>query len=521
MVSLSTHLSARFSADAGISSRPGTVRLLVLAGLVFGGAHLLACASVDGRQDAVNLVAEDPRSALSIVGDHEIILEPGLPTELTVQYETSNLDGGSGSGAGRIGTVYFDIIGTTTSAFGAEGKGGTKTQTQTTAAGLARTMLLGSPTIGESFQVQVSAPGAQDVSYRVTIGYPELAGHYDLTTHLAINRALDGFWGGMMNTFSAISKGPMSWFFRDVLGTRPSGNVFIDIALNTVMSIVDSFLEPFIPEVIHQAGEVADRFTNAIATLKVDSTFEVVRDAESKLSVKPYVGNHTFRAIHTNVDGEEVRLDHTDIGSVRPEDFGRAVGLEYHYERNFLEIDSHEIPVPYGAVLNQTMAVALQQTTGNAFKNMGELFKHHIKCDSFAARMIQGPEIADRIKRGLLEGVCNAGLNFISDRITASMGSPNIVAVLEVDGRTQRGRFSRGGFWRGHIAHSSAQVEIGGSAASGQARFEARERDTRAPTTDSRGGDVGATPTSLGGISAAPLLPTNPTGSSTATIPSL
>ncbi len=493
----------------------------MLAGLVCGGAQLLACASVDGRQAQASLMAQEPRSALSIVGDHEIILEPGLPTELTVKYETSNLDGGAESGAGRIGTVYFDIVGTTTSAFGAEGKGGTKTQTQTTAAGLARTMLLGSPTIGESFQVQVSAPGAQDVSYRITIGYPELAGNYDLTTHLSIDKAIPGFWGGMMSTFSAISKSPMGWFFRDVLGIQPGGNFLVNLAFSVIEHAVNAFLDPFIPEVIHQAGEVSDRFTTAIATLKVASTFEVVRDAESKLTVKPYVGNHTFRAVYTEVDGEEVRFDHTDIGSVRPEDFGRTVGLEYHYERNFLEIDAHEIPVPYGAVLNQTLAVALQQTTGEAFTTMGELFSRHIDCGKFAAGIIKGEGFWTNIAQGALAGVCRGGLNLISTSISASMGSPNVVAVMEVDGRTGRGRFSRGGFWRGHIAHSNAQVEIGGSTASGQARFEARDRGTRAPTSDSRGGDVGATPTSLSGISTAPLLPTNPTGSPTATIPSV
>ncbi len=520
MASLSTLFADCSIVDACVGSRPRATRLFALVGLILGGAQMIACASVNDRESVANLVTDEGRSALSIVGDHEIILEPGLATELTVKYETSNLDGGSSGGAGRIGTVYFDIIGNTTSAFGAEGKDGSKAQTQTTAAGLARATLLGSPNIGEEFQVQVSAPGAQDVTYRITIGYPELAGKYDLITHLSIDKAIPGFWGGMMNTFSAISKSPMGWFFRDVLGIQPGGNFILELAFSVIEATVNSFLDPFIPEVIHQAGEASERFTNAIATLQVASTFEVVSDAESKLTVKPYVGNHTFRAIYTTVDGEEVRFDHTDIGSVRPEDFGRAVGLEYHYERNFLEIDAHEIPVPYGAVLNQTLAVALQQTTGQSFSTMGELFAQHIDCAKFAAGIIKGESFFSRIAEGALRGVCVGGINLISNNISASMGSPNVVAVMEVDGRTGRGRFSRGGFWRGHIFHNTAQVEIGGEAASGRARFEAREHSAQVPA-DARSGDVGATPPSLNGISTAPLLPASGTGSATNTIPSI
>lgn len=473
---------------------------------------LSACLKANTDSTNADIVGTADGTRLSIIGDPQVVLEPRFTVDLLVRYEVAGTAQGSEDTV-RVGEVTFDIEGDSGSAFGDEGQHGQRVSVQTSAGGDAKAVLYGSPTIGESFEVVVSAPGAQSVRYNVTIGYPELGGTHRLDTALYIDKPVPGFWGGLIQTFGRIAESPVGWLFYDIMGIQTNGSFILNIVFSVIESALNSLVQPLIPEAINDAGRVSNTFIEAIKSLHVETVFEVVRDEQDEADddpiveeARPYLGNHSFVAMHTEVGGEEIRIEADAIEALSSEDYGRDVTLIYDFEGNRLEIAEHTIPVPYGAILNQAMSVAIRQETGRNVASIGELLRSYIDCRLFAEGLVKGDDFGSQIAQGALKAVCEAGLGLVDSQLKRVMGHSQIVSVLKVDGRTRKGQLKRGGFWRGEIEHGGTVIEIGGSGAAGHASFEsisATQADAAAnPAADD-------TDSALSNLTGAPLLPSN------------
>ena len=310
--------------------------------------------------------SSNENATLSIVGEDTLILDTGDEVRLRVRYVDED-------GFPLVGRIEFEF----------DGNGfGSALQTQfvdTDTSGLADVNLRAGDT-NSRFRIRAIADQRLAVTWTIDVvegASIEPQGTFVINSVFNGSEDTPGALGGIMQWAVDITDDPgdpARWLLERL------DNSIVDSNIVALSPIVNTALESKYPSVFEQLEEFGEKVQDLTEHFGLRTTMRIYSGSRSDNGLVETRADHEVDAFVINFDREETVYEADDFYSVPVK--VRNIGFEYDTRSQRIEIEEHELPIPYGTVLAQAIESLVVPSISDEAEDLEELLNEYIDCDA-------------------------------------------------------------------------------------------------------------------------------------------
>ena len=353
----------------------------------------------------------DANATLTIVGDDVLALDTGDEARLRIRYLDTN-------GFPLINrNIEFDFDG---NGFGAA------LQTrfvQTDSSGLADVQLRVGDT-NSRFRIRAIADQRLAVTWTIDVidgASVQPRGTFEINSVFNGTEDTPGALGGIMQWAVDITDDPGDpgrWLLEQLDSSVSSS------AATVISPIVNTALETRFPRTFEKLEEFGEKVQEMTEHFGLRTTMRVYSGTRTDGGVIETRADHEVDAFVIKYDGKEKVYEADEFYTVPLK--VRNIDFEYDTRSQRIEIEEHDLPIPYGTVLARALENLVIPSISEEAETLEELFNEYIDCDTV------GEVLADEIpphSRFFYRNLCDNLLEQTAEEILQSMA--------EVDQRSE------------------------------------------------------------------------------------